>query len=311
MRQQIRRLLFGDENIKEYAAVSSNNIQREIVLLQVNNININVTEKHYLFCLEPIIFGIWIETPSVIFNEVNVKYTMAVIDATSENTIAQLTLSYFNYIKNENGFLLLLKVDNSKINHLNFFTTRFLFNRFYSKPKFSYKKFKELAAAYSYPKRVRIISFKEGNYYNIFPMDLLGDIKSITGNYYAFGLRHTNNALLKIIESRKLVVCEVGFEHKALIYTLGSHHSINPPPIESLPFKVFNSQSFGFFVPEWVESYKEVEIKTTINLGSHMLLWGEVKNKQAVSALTGGLSHIHYLLYLYHKKKGNNYLLAP
>jgi hypothetical protein len=120
-------------------------------------------------------------------------------------------------------------------------------------------------------------------------------------------LRHTNTTLSKIIETKKIVVSEVPFEYKDVIYQLGSHHSGSPPPIELLPFKVINSKNYGFYVPEWANSYKEIRVLKTINLGSHMLLWGEVLDECILKSSTGHLFHIHYLLYLYHKRKGTVY----
>src|SRR4029077_16258381 len=107
----------------------------------------------------------------------------------------------------------------------------------------------------------------------IFPMDLLGTIPGC--NKHVFGLRHTNVALPKIIETGKMVVSEVPCEYKDIIYKLGSHHSVAPPSLDMLPFNVLTTEKFGFYIPEWAENYKEVQITRTINLGSHMLLWGE------------------------------------
>lgn len=102
-----------------------------------------------------------------------------------------------------------------------------------------------------------------------------------------------------------MVVAEISFHHKETIYQLGSHHSAGPPPVDLLPFKVFPTEKFGFYLPEWVDSYKEITIDKTINLGSHMLLFGVVTNECTVKKSSGNLFHIHYLLYLHQKKKQN------
>ena len=86
-------------------------------------------------------------------------------------------------------------------------------------------------------------------------------------------------------------------------------HGLTPPALDSLPFKVIESEKFGFDIPEWIFSYKEVEILKTINLGSHMLLWGKVMNEKKIKPSTGNLFHIHFLQYLHQKRKGNNYPL--
>ena len=53
-------------------------------------------------------------------------------------------------------------------------------------------------------------------------MDLVGDIPP--SSRYVFGLRHTNVTLARIIEAKKLVVSEIPYEYKEIIYQLGKHH---------------------------------------------------------------------------------------
>jgi len=303
MKGIFRKILFGDAQIKEYATVNVNEI-KESVYLKIGDNTIDVSQNQYLLCLEPLIFGIWLEKDKDIISGSG-YYSCKMYFKHNKTILSALTLSLFKRIDENNGSLILLKLEKSRIYHLNVLKTRLLFRQFYKKPGVSFAQLKGFASAYSYPRRVRVISFRQGDYYNIFPMDLLGDISQ--SNKYVFGLRHSNTALEKIIETKKLVVSEVPHTYKETIYKLGSHHSAGPPPVESLPFKVINSKNFAFYVPEWADSYKEVNIKTTINLGSHMLLWGDVQNECTLKAATDHLYHIHYLLYLYHKHKGLTY----
>jgi hypothetical protein len=221
---------------------------------------------------------------------------------------ATLTLDFFDSIKEENGTLLLLKLKKSNIYHLHFIKTYLLFFRYYKKDSLSFARFKSFVAAYSYPRRVRIISFRQDNYYNIFPMDLLGDIKQ--RGRYVFGLRHTNTALHRIIETGKLAVSEVSFKYKDIIYQLGKHHSSSPPSLDSLPFDVIFSKNFDFYIPAWVESYKEIKILKTVNMGSHMLLWGELIEEKTLTGPADHLFIVHFLHYLHQKNKGLSYRLA-
>lgn len=307
MNSFFRKLIFGDAGIREYATITINNEIKEKVYLEIGAAKLDISQIHWLLCLDPIVFGIWI----------NNEKDIALIDEQSEyriyftngdakgNVLADTTLDFFDKMIDKDGVLLLLKLKKSRIYHINFIKTRLLFLKYYKKPQLSFVKLKSFVSAYSYPRRVRVISFKQDDYYNIFPMDLLGDIRQ--HNKYVFGLRHTNVALSKIIESKKMVVSEVSYRYKDIIYQLGSHHSATPPPVEQLPFKVINSKSFGFYVPEWAASYKEICIHKTINLGSHMLMWGEVLDECTLRSSEGHLYHIHYLLYLYQKRKHIEY----
>jgi flavin reductase (DIM6/NTAB) family NADH-FMN oxidoreductase RutF len=142
----------------------------------------------------------------------------------------------------------------------------------------------------------------------MFPMDLLGDIES--SGRYVFGLRHSNVTLEKIITTGKLVVSEVASEYKDIIYQLGKHHSSSPPPLRSLPFELVKTENFGFYVPAWTECYKEIKILNTIDLGSHMLLWGKVENTQFLNPCQDHLFLIHFFQYMRLKQEHSDYSLA-
>ncbi|HXB28721.1 MAG TPA: hypothetical protein VNW49_02825 [Puia sp.] len=313
MKSRFLEILFGDAAIREYATITINDEIKERVYLKMGATIIDISQNHWLLCLDPIVFGIWVENgKDVLQIDRKSGYEMYFTDSAANGNgninakaVADLTLDFFDRIDEKDGSLTLLKLRKCRIHHLNFIKTRLIFLKFYKKPQLSFAKLKSFVSAYSYPRRVRVISFKQGDYYNIFPMDLLGDIRQ--SNRYVFGLRHTNTTLSKIIETKKIVVSEVPFEYKDVIYQLGSHHGASPPPMELLPFKVITSKNFGFYVPEWADGYKEIRILKTINLGSHMLLWGEVLDECTLKSSTGHLFHIHYLLYLYQKRKGTVY----
>ena len=80
--------------------------------------------------------------------------------------------------------------------------------------------------------------------------------------------------------------------------------------MDALPFKTIPTEQFRFFIPEWVERYKEINIIKTINLGSHMLLWGEPVHEKIFEPGAAHLFHIPFLLYLRSKHLGCSYPLA-
>jgi hypothetical protein len=107
--------------------------------------------------------------------------------------------------------------------------------------------------------------------------------------------------LKRIMEVKRIVVAEAPAGYKRLIYQLGRNHSAAPPPLDQLPFGVIPTKQWGFFLPEWVESYKEIRIGKTLDLGSHMLLCGEWSEEVVLRAATPRLHHIHFLYYLHQK----------
>jgi hypothetical protein len=315
MKRLVRKILFGDSEIHEYLKITIPGEIREKVYLQIEEHLIDVSQHHWLLCIEPVIFGVWIDNKEfaaaisqrkkykIFFNDSS--YDIADI---KKKSVAILTLSFFDSIREKNGVLLLLKVTKTRISHLDFIRAYLLFSRYYKKNGLTFSKFKSFVAAYSYPRQIRIVSFRHDDYYNIFPMDLLGPIEQ--SERFVFGLRHSNLALAGIIKTGKLAVSQVPFQFKDTIYQLGKHHSSQPPPLHSLQFDVVTSKNFEFHIPAWAENYKEIKILATKNLGSHMLLWGESKETTVVNDKAQHLFLIHFLHYLRQKKRGETYLTA-
>jgi flavin reductase (DIM6/NTAB) family NADH-FMN oxidoreductase RutF len=293
MKKLLNILLFGQSFFKEYPAVSiDENAIGEKVVFEIGGTQSDVSQKHWLLSLEPIIFGIWVDGnanykdngPRLLFNSKQGK------------TLAVLDLNLTDSISEKEGALFLFEVQKSKLFYLNPLKTYLIFLLHYKKPSQSFDQFKNLAAAFSYPRKVRLISFKQGDYFNIFPMDLVGAIPQT--NRFAFGLRHTNSTLGQIILAKKIVAAEFPSSLKKDVYRLSNHHSVNPPSTDSLSFKTILTQSYDFPIPETAMKYYEIEITKTINLGSHMLLWGESINTVSLNQKEDNLFHIHFLNYL-------------
>jgi hypothetical protein len=311
MKPPIHHIVFHEEKIKEYETLGiADEIYERVYLENKTDRGIHdVSKNHWVLCLEPLIFGVWITKESGINADLKEGWTLHFAEHgrpdVKKKTLAVASLNFFDRINEDSGSLLLLKIKTSRIFHIHFLKTWLLYFKYYKKPGLSFRKLKTFVTAYSYPRKVRLISFKEEDYYNIFPMDLLGDISQ--DGRFVFGLRHTNHALARIIAAGKIVVSEISSCHKEIIYQLGMHHGSKPPPTEQLPFPVIKSEAFGFWIPEWAETYKEIRIIRTMNLGSHMLLWGEPVSDNLLSNGDRHLHHIHFMLYLQQKAAGFSY----
>ncbi len=307
----IRKILWG--NPKEYITVRIADKINESVYLETGALTLNISKNHWVLSLDPLVIGIWINDPeqAAIIDKEN-TFNIYFRDspesgnqAERPTTLAFMELGFFNKIEEKEGTLYLFRLIRSQIlpgklmKGLNLFFTRF------KKPDYSFSRFKSLASAYSYPRKVNLISFRQEDYFNLFPMDLLGNIEG--SNLHVFGLRHSNVALQKIIETGKMVVSGISYEQKDIIYQLGKHHSANPRSLQDLPFDSFETERFGFYLPEWVENYREINITKTINLGSHMLLWGKAANIVTIKESKGSLFHIHFLLFHHQQTKRSSY----
>jgi hypothetical protein len=309
MKKLLRNLLFGEIPVTEYSTVTVEREIHEKVWLKSGDAELDISANHWLLCLDPVVFGIWLtKKEDIISFSARSEYRMNFRDSKKRNrVVANMKLDLFGSLEETDGILLLLKLTDVDIHHISVFRMRLIFYKYYRKPEQDFYKLKSFSAAYSYPRRVRIISFKEENWYNIFPMDLVGDIPM--SRRYVFGLRHSNVTLARIIATGKLVVSEVPYEYKDTIYKLGKHHR-KPMSETTLPFGLIQSETFGFPVPEWANSYKEINIIRHVNLGSHMLLWGEELHHKYISDPRGHLYHIHFLHYLHQHGSGLDYPLV-
>jgi hypothetical protein len=309
MKKFLRNILFGVLPVTEYSTITVPDGINEKLSLEAGNKTIDISTIHWLLCLEPVVFGIWLSRKDDIISfSKKPEYRMHFKASENESDpVASVRLDFFNQLEESEGTLILLRLREASIHHINFIRNRLIFYRYYKKPEQSFLKLKSFSAAYSYPRRVRLISYRDGTWFNIFPMDLVGDIPE--SQRYVFGLRHTNTTLARIIEAKKLVVSEIPYEYKEIIYRLGKQHRQQLGGTV-LPFDLIHTDSFDFPVPEWVNSYKEIRIVNTMNLGSHMLLWGEEVNEKFLSRPSGHLFHIHFLHYLHLVSKGRPYPLV-
>jgi hypothetical protein len=333
MSRLLDKILNSGAPIREYSTVTIGDEARERVYLDTGGVVRDVSRDHWLLCLEPLIFGVWIaqddklpvpaEGNDTVFVQVERDGTVLVPFMGNDcrlyfcpsvhtdgrlmrkNAVAAARLEFFHKVEVEGGCLYLLRLRRTTLHHLPWIKTHFLFWKYYKKPLLTFARYASYITGFSYPRQVRLISFREEGYYNIFPMDLVGEIRP--GHTFVFGLRHTNIALAKIILSRRMVVAEVPAAKKDMIYALGKHHSTAAPAVDKLPFPVFCSEELGFYLPEWVESYKEITIRGTMNLGSHMLLWGEWTKEVKVNGSSPHLHHIHFLQYLHQRGRGEEY----
>jgi flavin reductase (DIM6/NTAB) family NADH-FMN oxidoreductase RutF len=301
MKSLLKKILYTNVPVTEYAGITIREDISEKVFLRIDEVVIDVSKDHWALCLKPVTFGIWLHS-DISFSR-NSSYTLLFKER--QQKLAEVKLDFFKSIEEQDGTLLLLRLTRCRLYHTSLIKQLFLFRRHYSKPGFSFSTFKSYVAAFSYPRKVSVISFQDGDYYTIFPMDFVGNPGG--KGRYVFGLRHSNQALQRIIRTKKLVVSEVPFTCKANIYKLGTYHSTAPPPKEKLPFKLLTSKDFGFPVPEWANQYNEIRIIETLDIGSHMLLWGESSHAEILGAGSGHLYHIHFLSYLYRHRKGIAY----
>ncbi|SHN27955.1 hypothetical protein [Mucilaginibacter sp. OK098] len=287
----INKLFFGNKKISTFkiARLHANEIEEKVYLRNGMH-QADITSTNSMICLDPFCMAAWLTTgqAALISNQQAQIHFMK-----GSQLNAAIDVSLIEKIATPHGVLFLYKVGRVKNYQLSTLHRLVLFTYFLRSKANTYYSRKVISAMYSYPRSIIIVSYKDADYCNIFPMDIHGYIKE--EGMYLLGLRTTNVTLDKILTAKKVVVCNTNDVDINTVYDLGKHSSRSPTTPDHLPFKTTESELFGFPVPDFVGSYKEIEIITNKKMGYHMLMVGKVLNKKQVKSNPSSLYHIGFL----------------
>lgn len=291
MRSLIKNIFFKNAIIKTFyiTRLSENRIEEKVVLKNGPNC-FDISKSHGMICLDPFCLAIWLlkEQANLIDPEkIEIQFT-------KDNQInAAIGLSLIEKIPTGKGELLLFKIVKVKNHQLSLLHRLVLFGYLLKSKKNTYHHRKVVSALYTYPRNIIIVSYMDDAYYNVFPMDIHANIPE--DGLYILGLRTTNITLHKILEAKKVVVCDTDNIDINTVYDLGKHSSTVPTPVELLPFGLNKSDIFGFPVPDFAGSYHEIEIIHHRKMGYHMLMVGKVLNHKIIRQNPASLYHVSFL----------------
>ena len=289
----VKKLFFNHTPIKTFFITRLDKSQiEEKVFLKGGKKLLDVTTTHSMICLEPFCMTVWLSDDEIgLINPqtVNIQFKKG------KKLNANISLSLIEQIKTEKGALLLYKVASVKNYQLNPLHRLVFFAYLLRSKANTYYSRRVISALYSYPRSIIIVSYKDDSYYNIFPMDIQGYIQQ--ESLYILGLRTTNVTLNKILDAGKVVVCDTDKVDINTVYNLGKHSSTSPTQINEMPFGVYDSERFGFPVPDFTGSYKEIEIIQHKKMGYHMLMVGKVVNAKQINPTPLSLYHVGFLQY--------------
>jgi flavin reductase (DIM6/NTAB) family NADH-FMN oxidoreductase RutF len=291
MNALIKNLFFKDAKIKTFiiSRFSAGQIAEKVFLKTAKH-TIDISTHHGMICLDPFCIAAWLPADQI--GAANLQ-TVKIQFKKGAKLNASIRVSLIEKIATAKGALLLYKIDDVKNYQLNPLHRLVFFAYLLRSPKNTYYSRRVISALYSYPRSIIIVSYKDDSYYNIFPMDIHGYIPE--EDMYILGLRTTNVTLNKILEAKKVVVCDTDTVDINTVYDLGKHPSAAPTPIENLSFSTTDSELFGFPIPDFVGSYKEIEIIQHKKMGFHMLMVGKVVNSKQIKENTLSLYHVGFL----------------
>jgi len=289
----LNKIFFNGTKIQTFAItrLSAEEVE-ERVFLKNGIESFDISRHHAMICLDPFCVAAWLPNEDLnLFDPAT-----ASMQFTKGNKLnASIKVSLIEKIATGHGALLLYKIDKAKNYQLSPLHRLMLFGHFLRSKKNTYHHRKTISALYSYPRNIIIVSYKDDDYYNIFPMDIHGYIEE--EGLYILGLRTTNVTLNKILAAKKVVICDTDSVDIKTVYDLGKHSSKEPTKIEDMPFTTTKSEQFGFYIPDFVGSYKEIEIIQHKKMGYHMLMVGKVVNLKKIKPKSSSLYHVGFLQY--------------
>jgi flavin reductase (DIM6/NTAB) family NADH-FMN oxidoreductase RutF len=127
---------------------------------------------------------------------------------------------------------------------------------------------------YICPRPVVLVSVTDGNFANIFPMDLIGPIGT---RHFSLALHRTSTAVPLIENSRRVALSNVPVEQTAVAYELGKNHKKPSVDWADVPFATTLSATFRLPVPRFSLRVREMRIEAVRDLGSHKLFLAEYR----------------------------------
>src|SRR5277367_1854611 len=156
----------------------------EKVFLKNGKHHIDITRHQGMICLDPFCISVWLSGDQIAGLD---PQTAKIQFEKGNKPNAAIAVSLIEKIATAKGVLLLYKIEHVKNYQLNALHRLVLFRYFLRSKSNTYYSRKVISALYSYPRRIIIVSYKDEEYYNIFPMDIQSYIQE--DNTYILGLK--------------------------------------------------------------------------------------------------------------------------
>ena len=282
----LRRVFFRGKSLKTFPPfqIKEDNV-REKVFISNGHFELDKTKDHCLVCHDPFLIAIYFRQ-----EELDQFESQLTLTVRSNAVHAQINLVFREQFKLEHGQLRVFLAEDCSCHQMSSLDQYLLLR--YFKNKDSIHQGKLYAGIYSYPRQVIIVSYRDNDYYNIFPMDFQCWIED--ERLMVLGLRTTNYTIGRLLQTKKVVISyhsSVGIDD---IYQLGRNHSQSPPALTELPIKTTTSKKYDFHIPAACGFYRELELVLNQKLGSHMLLLARVVNTVTLSESKESIYHLHY-----------------
>jgi len=221
-------LSFGFRRLKEYQPVAFEETPVPIFKIGNGNDWVDCTVFHVLY--EPMLVLVPFD---IAVNIAVFQYTkIRIYDSRNpQKMIAELSISLFNSINETNHNLCLFEVLDANLN-LSFLKKLYLkriYNFSLEGPNFmsvyNFDIYKKLAALFSFPKQVWLVSIPSPNANQHFPIDLCG----IAGNVVIIGVRNSNKNMSNVNVGETFYISQAAASDYDKIYALGKFSNAGNP----------------------------------------------------------------------------------
>jgi flavin reductase (DIM6/NTAB) family NADH-FMN oxidoreductase RutF len=137
----------------------------------------------------------------------------------------------------------------------------------------------QIMTFYICPRPVVFVSVDDGQHSNIFPMDLIGPLRS---DLFTLALRSSSPSVGTMQSARRAALSDVAASDVKIAHALGAHHKQARVDWNALPFAVEQSRYFSLQVPSNALCVREIEIADHEEVGSHTFFVCRIVSERSV-----------------------------
>ena len=272
----LKRLAMGDSIFPQQVTVGMRDPQCEItVWLHGLGAPRDVTNRHVMACVDPLMIGVVFERGWEIPPEGHAKFCLRLVERRgTKRLLGEIRLAGPGEPFGEDG-LRLFRIRGSSNYCLpklrlwaHFAYLWYRRWRFNNNPeiKITRREAHTMVAFFICPRPVVLVSVRSGEEGNVFPMNLMGPVSD---GKFAFALNSTRHAAPIVVKARRAAISNVPLAEAGLAKGLGRNHLKTSIDLSELPFESRPSHTFGFPVPDFAVRVRELEIESSQRLGSH------------------------------------------
>jgi flavin reductase (DIM6/NTAB) family NADH-FMN oxidoreductase RutF len=297
---QVKKILFGNTLIPQEFFLGMHDPQMEIsVWVYGMGDPIDVTRHHSMVCAAPLTICIAFEenrNPSEKdLGRLSLKFCEQI---GLKRTLGEIGLKQVTVISIDSIELVLFEAHSSKNYCLPKVRlwSHYLFHAYLQRRsvdssgiKMSFLEKRAAMVMFIRPHPVSLMSLISEAGGNIFPMNIMGDLRN---GYFAFALKSSRLAAHLVEGAGRIALSSLPLSQAPLAYQLAANHKKQFIEWNELPFTTKNSLIYGVPVPSFSQRVRELSVKKTYPIGSHILFIAKIISDEIFSNSLG-VSVIH------------------